>query len=597
LKRRTTTVQITAAPTITPLIENTCNVEVQKMSSGYFVFAIQADYLSQAYSSVYEILLFFHWKLVLAICLVAVILVGVIPFRVWGQPPDLTQEEAAYQQALQYIEQHRKNDVAITVLDSSGHPVKNLNVTYQQTSHDFKFGFEGFARAAENNPQARRTYSDLCTFMNATIKLIWNQWPQVEPQRGVYRWDTYDNAFKQELSLCPTARFVIVFRTLAEADPYNPYPSYPAWANMQQLSNPAVFDQFKKDLHDYVYQNVKRYGKMVDYWITETEPDLDPSWTVLMRNIQNSIDVDRVEVQAIRDAQQDAKVLLMVGFDLSGSSYAGRYVASRGHFLPYDFARNALSSGLRVDGFSVEAYPGGPPNENENHTPLFYRAKIQQLQSLGKGVFIQEGGYPAYDCQGCHWKAWGTTYDETMQADWVKYMATLPFGMDNTLGDHLLTMVDFSTPGKVGEFDEMGLFTQGGDLRQSYSVFLGLMQMFRTKGSALTDDKGQISFRGFAGYYTVTAKASSSQRSSLSIHVQQLSNSTYTRQQNFVITFLSQGTTGPTMSKAVTSTTETTTRPIETGTPSNTLIVAAVVTVAVVAAGVYLLRRKRPTKT
>jgi hypothetical protein len=66
-----------------------------------------------------------------------------LPQLIYSQPPGFWEEERAYQAALEYIEQHRKSDVFIKVVDQAGTPVKGATVAYQQTAHDFAFGFTG----------------------------------------------------------------------------------------------------------------------------------------------------------------------------------------------------------------------------------------------------------------------------------------------------------------------------------------------------------------------------------------------------------------------------------------------------------------------
>jgi hypothetical protein len=83
---------------------------------------------------------------ILTICLGFILLIGLVFLGgVSGssQPPGFWEEERAYQAALQYIEQQRKSDVLIKVVDQGGAPVKDASISYQQTTHDFAFGFTG----------------------------------------------------------------------------------------------------------------------------------------------------------------------------------------------------------------------------------------------------------------------------------------------------------------------------------------------------------------------------------------------------------------------------------------------------------------------
>jgi hypothetical protein len=70
-------------------------------------------------------------------------LVAVLCQSIYCQPPTFLEEEKAYQAALQYIEEYRKSDVSIKVLDQAGTPVEGVTVNYRQTTHDFAFGVWG----------------------------------------------------------------------------------------------------------------------------------------------------------------------------------------------------------------------------------------------------------------------------------------------------------------------------------------------------------------------------------------------------------------------------------------------------------------------
>lgn len=431
------------------------------------------------------------------------------------------QEQAAYQQALQYVEQHRKNDVTITVHDQLGYPLKNLNVTYWQTSHDFMFGFWSFT---PTDAKGWSLFSDLCEATNATILVSMPAWGDSESKRGTFDWSRNDSEFQRLLEHCHTARFVVLFMN------FEPWTILPSWINAEAMSDPAVFTQFKEDLYEYVYQAVKHYSDKVAYWITDNELNLRAAQR-LLPSMNKALEIVQVEVKAIREADDNAKVLLEPGY-ITDTPWS-----------PVDFAKQVIQSGIRIDGFAIEAYA--------DHTPVFYQNIINESwKTFAKPVLIQETGYPSVPegIPNKSWNAWNHVFDEPTQAAWIKYMTVLPFGNGPFLGVLLLTAVDLQI--KLQEFNHVGLFSpEGLTVKNSYYVYRQNIQMFTTKGSALTDDEGQLTFRGFAGYYTVTVTDTNGQQSNLHIHVRQLSNSTYRGQQNFIITFTSHPTVSVTRSQ------------------------------------------------
>jgi hypothetical protein len=440
-----------------------------------------------------------------------------------SQPPNFSQEEVAYQQALQYIDQHRKSDVSISVVDQAGAPIKGASVSYQQKTHDFIFGFPGSAWATpqswadSNEARSWTLWSDLCQAVHATVILDWEEWADIEPQRGVFQWgysgvspQSPDQVFQRILDHCPGTRFIFLFDDFS-GDISWLHQKDPGWVNaeMDNLADPAVFAQFKQDLTDYVYHVVKHYAdKKVLYWITENELNGDQvqGW---LTGPEKAIEIDQVMVQAIREARLDAKVLLTATWPAA-------------HPEPFEFADQALASGLQVDGISFPAYPYGPP-----FSPTFYQSYIQRLSSLGKPVFIQETGYPSQNnAAESNWATWSGIHDEPTQAAWDKYMTAVPFGTENVLGVILVSAEDIPNPDAV--FRDFGLFIRDGRTKQAYEMYRQLIQGFTSVGTGSTDASGKLAFRGFAGEYTVTVTAPDGRKVEQTIHVSETGGNSFT---------------------------------------------------------------------
>lgn len=603
-----------------------------------------------------------------------------------SQPPGFWDEERAYQAALQYIEHHRKSDVSITVVDQAGVPVKGATVDYQQTTHDFAFGFIGnpgwaspsdeapgwkyfeftqgqyrvaqpgkaqlasgencrsgsclhvkvdrdqnlginsddvaigpgaayevtfwikvvqappsgigptfgvywgkgavgsawqgvdlslatprltpgdympitlevaaprtatraiigvrvnmegahpgdvefylddvsFTRSGStqnllSNPgfepteaQAWALWSELCRSMNAWIQLVWQVWPDTEPQPDVFQWETADYWFQRILGRCPGAHFIVLFSDLSCGGCPRLGTYVPNWVEVERLTDAVVFERFKQDLYDYVYHVAQRYASKVQWWSTMNEinwrtPEL------LGGDIEKAIEIDRIIIKAIRDAHPPAKVLLATSFFEPARDFPS--------LSPFEFAQRALQAGLQVDGITLQAWPYAQA------TPLFYQSYVRQLASLGKPVFIQETGYPSQPTQPARlWRAWGGILDEPTQAAWVKYMTAIPYGTENVMGVLLVFAVDDNTI-PSWPFTHMGLFTREGRTKQAYDVYRQHIKMFTTTGSGSTDESGKIAFRGFAGEYTVTVTAPDGRKVEQTIHVTEKAENHFT---------------------------------------------------------------------
>jgi hypothetical protein len=622
---------------------------------------------------------------ILTICLGFILLIGLVFLGgVSGssQPPGFWEEERAYQAALQYIEQQRKSDVLIKVVDQAGTPVKDASISYQQTTHDFAFGFTGNpgwatpsdeaqgwklfeftqgqyivarpgkaqlasgescrsgsclhvkvnrdqnlginsddvsveshasyevtfwikvvrAPASETGPtfgiywgkgavgsawqgvdlslvtpkltvgdytpvalkvtapraatraiigvrvnmegarpgdvefylddvifirsgstqnllpnpgfeqteaEAWALWTKLCQ-STGWIRLYWQLWATIEPQRGVFHWEVPDFWFQRILDRCPGARFVIDFGELAYKGVPRPDVT-PAWTNADKLKDPAIFEQFKQYMYEYVYQVVKHYSDKVRWWGTLNEL-IAPEALSLLGTVEKAIELDRVVLKAIRDADPGAKALL-------ATTQPG-YVA-QGIDI-YGFVQRALASGLQVDGITIEGFP------TEEFTPVWYHNFVQRLASLGKPVFIQETGYPSPRCHTSYcFPAWGGVYDEVTQAAWVKYMTAIPYGTENVMGVLWVFAVDAPLY-PDWPFSYMGLFTREGRTKQAYDVYRQHIQMFTTVGSGNTNGQGQLAFRGFAGEYTVIVTAPDGRKVEQTIHVREKAENNFT---------------------------------------------------------------------
>ena len=81
------------------------------------------------------------------------------------------------------IEQYRKGDAAITVMDAAGQPVNGAKISARQTGHEFLFGCNAFVlgqlQPAELEQRYEAAFAKLFNF--ATVPLYWEG---TEPERG-----------------------------------------------------------------------------------------------------------------------------------------------------------------------------------------------------------------------------------------------------------------------------------------------------------------------------------------------------------------------------------------------------------------------------
>jgi hypothetical protein len=122
--------------------------------------------------------------------LLALVLVALGRTSIAG-PPEAYQkkwrDDAVNQRIGRNIEQYRKGDAVLKVVDAAGKPLSGVRVEVQQTGHEFLFGCNAFVLGqlptAEENRRYEETFLQLFNF--ATVPLYWEG---TEPTQGELRY-------------------------------------------------------------------------------------------------------------------------------------------------------------------------------------------------------------------------------------------------------------------------------------------------------------------------------------------------------------------------------------------------------------------------
>ena len=408
------------------------------------------------------------------------------------QPPDFLAEENMYRQALQNISFQREAPVIIKLTDRQGNPVTSEGVRYNQTSGNFLVGISGSRWALpgsywQANNSSWDSWSNLSNITNV-VELDWSEWGAIEPTPNNFTWARADQHFSEVLSHSPSARFIVMFDDLSGfGQPYY-NDTMPSWVPYNDLRNATAFNQFREDLYQYVYNVVLRYSSRVIYWITENELNYQNVQKDLGNSTEKAIQIDATVAEAILSADKNAKVLLS----------DGSYFASP---TAYIFAQDALDSGIKLSGISIEAYPG-----NQYVTPFFYKEYIQSLNNIGLPILVQETGYPSastssggQNATAQYWPGWGGIFTQKAQADWLKFIFTFILSDPDTIG----VIWPFGVNENETPWQHFGLIDENGTFKQSYYDYQEFVNSINSSGFSVTNSTGQISFRGFAGNYSL----------------------------------------------------------------------------------------------
>ncbi len=118
--------------------------------------------------------------------------------KLWGDP-------AVQSRIDRNIEQYRKGDAAIEIVDGSGKPLGGATITARQVGHDFLFGCNAFVLGQLDTPELNRKYEQGFTgiFNFATVPFYWEG---TEPTRGELRYE--EEGSRDMWRRPPPARFI-----------------------------------------------------------------------------------------------------------------------------------------------------------------------------------------------------------------------------------------------------------------------------------------------------------------------------------------------------------------------------------------------------
>jgi len=122
------------------------------------------------------------------LCLLVLLLALIARTSIAGPPESYQKkwrDEAVNQRIERNIEQYRKGDATLEVVDAAGKPVPGVRVEVQQTGHEFLFGCNAFVlgQLGENNAKYEAAFVKLFNF--ATVPFYWEG---TEPTQGELRY-------------------------------------------------------------------------------------------------------------------------------------------------------------------------------------------------------------------------------------------------------------------------------------------------------------------------------------------------------------------------------------------------------------------------
>lgn len=395
----------------------------------------------------------------------------------FANPSDAKKREERNQNALasarESIEKYRKGDVAVTVVDSSGRPLKDARVEIRQTSHAFRFGcYVKLDDLAEENSAAYELY--LSKLFNYAV--VGNYWDFIEAEQGKENrvWFERETGLARKLGMGIGAA-PILWGT-------NRYGT-PKWL-------PRDGDQLREAIRKRVAGTITTGGSIVDDWEVINEPlSRDQDYFARYAGpqyIQAAFDVAR-EIDPGRR-------LMINEYGIFGSVAAHRYNRDR----YFELVKSLLDRGAPIDLIGIQAHSLG-----EWFEPADVAEQLKRYAKLGKPIQITEFSAQTHDfrVRNRAMPILGTyrdgIWDDDLQAAFYREFYTVAFGVPE-----VEAIVTWGLDEERAWLPGIGLIDLNNRPKPAFRTLDDLINReWRTSISTKTDANGQVLFRGFYGDY------------------------------------------------------------------------------------------------
>ena len=408
-----------------------------------------------------------------------------------------SNQDRLREMASKNIEAYRKGDCKLRLTDKSGAPVKGARVFVHQKNHDFKYGANIFLLDGFGDETINRTYRDrFAEFFNlATVPFFWDA---LEPEQGktryaadspkIYRRPAPDLCvdYCNEKGILPKLHCLFYDKFI------------PNW--LPKEDGAAMWRFYEKRFEEIA----QRYaGKMYEFEVTN-ELLLAYGW----KGGRCSVLLDEEETP-MRFWRMARKLFPNEKLVINEADFLPD-IGKRGYVSPYSMMlENMLAKGATIDKIGVQNHifcgSKGPQDEQLPNYLKFFDVDlnlrgIDLLSRFGKPLEITEVTIPTFG-EG--------EEAEELQAEMLEAFYTLWFSVPmmesivywNTADGHAW----INPYGASNENNcHAGLFH--GDMTPKKAA-LKLRELFEktwhTDLELISDENGEISFRGFYGDYEV----------------------------------------------------------------------------------------------
>lgn len=409
------------------------------------------------------------------------------------------------------IEQHRKGDARLRVVDGAGKPLRNVSVTVNQVTQDFLFGnllFElvQFGKKPTNESLYKERFKALFNF-----GVLPFYWANYERQPGQPDWKRNEAV----IDWCRQNGITLKGHPLGWTSPSGT----PGW--LLRLP-PATAEATYKAR---IISNVVGYKGRVDIWDVVNEPVNTVPWETALRDTANTndfrYDVDSVSVASIvpwversfkwaEEASPGGDYILNEYFTLAIPRVRDRFFT----LLTELRQRNTPVRGIGIQGHEPREWWFSPVEVYKTldlYAQFGVPIHITELipQSSGKAI-----------------KGWRSgIWTEAAQAEFAEQIYTLAFGHPAVASINWWGLSDQSIWLKGG-----GLLDADYNPKPVYTALLKLIKEdWMTKNVSLSTGKaGTTTFRGFYGQYDIVVTKPDGTRQTQRVHLREKGDNQWT---------------------------------------------------------------------
>ena len=417
--------------------------------------------------------------------LLSVVLLGGFNMAAQGSAPEtyekLWRDPTLTSRIDRNIEQYRKGDATVEVVDASGKPVSGAQIAVRQTRHEFLFGCNAFVlgqlQGAEMNQRYENAFVKLFNF--ATVPFYWGG---TEPARGELRYQ--EQGSRDIWRRPPPDRFLpwaSQHGITLKGHPLLWHAHNPAWLPKDPVE---LRELYRKRFHEIA----SRYGDKIHIWDVVNESQVCPKNYPLFS-------ADRAYVEwAFKEAVPlfPAQTTTMIN---EVTDYNFKPVEKNPYFTQ---VQSLLAQGAQVRGVgfqyhffrrkALDGYLAGSQCDPGKLLDLY-----EQFGRFGLPLYITEITFPSAGEKG-----------DELQAEVMRDHYRLWFSAPMMAGITWWNLGDGTAV--KGENEAQGGLMDGNlQPKTAYRILDQLINTeWKTQASVQTDAQGVAKFRGFFGEYVVS---------------------------------------------------------------------------------------------